>query len=157
VGTSSKTIREIAMKGKGAWLVASYEIDMHETLFDGPSALAMRNAHVESIVLHARQLCEMFLSRSTEADNVKLADLVPRVDQSERLKKLIVELDKEYGNRRTEESPCWIFNKMLLHPTKERLDGYNYDKALNRLRPILKKIVAEIESKRGRFDRRLRA
>jgi hypothetical protein len=70
------------MKGKGAWRVASYEIDMHETLFEGPSQMAISNALTESVVLHARQLCEIFLSRSTEADNVKLADLVPAGHES---------------------------------------------------------------------------
>ncbi len=145
------------MEGKGAWRVASYEIDMHETLFEGSSHRASRNAHTESIVLHARQLCEIFLSRNTDADNVKLVDLIPEDEQSERLRELIAELDREYGNRRTEESPCWVFNKMLLHPTKERLDGYNYDSALNRVRPVLKTIIAEIESKRGSFVRGLRA
>lgn len=144
-------------EGKGAWRVASYEIDMHETLFEGPSHCASRNAHTESIVLHARQLCEIFLSRSTEADNVKLADLVPVDEQSARLKELIAQLDREYGNRRTVESPCWVFNKMLLHPTKERLDGYDYESALTRVRPVLKGIIAEIESRRGLFVRRLRA
>jgi hypothetical protein len=149
--------REAGMTGKGAWLVASYEIDMHETLFEAPSPRASQNAHTESIVLHARQLCEIFLSRSAEADNIKLADLVPKDDQSERLKKLIAELRAEYGDSRTEGSPCWVFNKMLMHPTTQRTDRYDYESALNRVRPILKTIIAEIEYKKGPFSRGLRA
>jgi hypothetical protein len=144
------------MTGKGAWLVTSYEIDMHETLFEGPSPRAIENAHTESIVLHARQLCEIFLSRSNESDNIKLVDLIPEGEQSDRLKQLIAELDEEYGHRRTKGSPCWVFNKMLLHPTTERTDRYSYGVALNRIRPILKSIIAEIESKRGPFSRKLR-
>ena len=144
------------MTGKGPWAVASYEVDMHETLFEEPSPRANQNAHTESVVLHARQLCEMFLSRSNEADNIKLAHLIPEGDQSERLKELIDKLDKKYGNRRTPKSPCWVFNKMLLHPTTERMDRYDYDPALNLVRPVLKQIIAEIESKRGRFARGLR-
>jgi hypothetical protein len=145
------------MEGKGAHLVASYEIDMHETLSEYPSPRAILNAVTESKVLHARQLCEIFLSRSTEADNVKLEHLIPAVDQSERLKELIAQLDREYGNRKIDGSPCRVFNKMLLHPTTGRTDGYDYDSALNRVRPILKEIVAEIESRMGLFRRGLRA
>ena len=145
------------MTGKGAWLVASYEIDMLETLFEGPSPRASQNAYTESMVLHARQLCEIFLCRSNERDNIKLADLIPEGEQSERLKKLIVELGREYGNSKTEGSPCWVFNKMLLHQTTERTDRYDYGPALGRVSPILKIIIAEIESKRGCFSRNLSA
>ena len=145
------------MEAKGAWEVARYEVDMHETLLEGElSATALRNALTESMVLHARQLCEIFLSRSAEADNVKLSDLVSESEQSEMLKELLSELERAYGDRRTSNSPCWVFNKMLLHPTTQRIDGYNYDSALNRVRPVLKKIVTEIEAKKGSFERRLR-
>jgi len=147
------------MKGKEAWLVASYEIHMLEELLQGRHLRkVILNAITESIVLHARQLCEIFLSRSTEADNIKLVHLVPKIDQSERLKKLINELDKSYGSRKEEGSACWVFNKMLLHPTTERLDGYNYEPALKAVVPILEKIVHEIESARSQeFDRQIRA
>lgn len=145
------------MPGKGAWRVASYEIDMHENLLAGPSLATVSNALTESTVLHARQLCEIFLSCSRETDNIKLAHLVPESEQSERLQQLIHELDRAYGKVREEESARWVFNKMLLHPTTERSDSYNYERALNSVRPILKQIIAEIESIRGqRFDRRLR-
>jgi hypothetical protein len=144
------------MTGKGAWLVASYEIDMYENFDEGPSIRASQNAHTESMVLHARQLCEIFLSRSREPDNIRLADLISESDESDKLKELIVELDRNYGSGRTEGSPCWVFNKKLLHPTTERTDRYNYGPALNRVKPILKAIIAEIESKKGRFARDLR-
>ena len=112
------------MKGKGAWLVASYEVHMLEELLKGRhSRDVIRNATAESIVLHSRQLCEIFLSRSKEGDNIKLAALIPEGDQSERLKKLIAELAHKYGSRREQGSPCWVFNKKLLHPTTERSDG----------------------------------
>jgi hypothetical protein len=144
------------MEGKGAWLVASYEVDMHETLSERPSALAQHNALTESIVLHARQLCEMFLSLSNKDDNVKLADLISEGEQSAEFKKLVAELRGIYGNSRKVGSPSWVFNKMLLHPTAVRIDSYDYGPALNQVRPVLKKIIAEIESKKGSFERRLR-
>jgi hypothetical protein len=127
------------MTGKGAWLVANYEIDMHEIYLKVHRLAPARTRLPRAQFLYARQLCEIFLSRSSEADNIMLADLVPQGDQSERLKNLIAELGREYGDRRTEGSPCWLFNKMLLHPTTERSDRYDYESALNRVRPVLKK------------------
>ena len=145
------------MEGKGAWLVARYEIDMHEALSEGPSSLAISNALTESVVLHARQLCEIFLSLSKKGDNIKLADLIPEGEQSQRIKELITELRGIYGNNEKQESPCWVFNKMLLHPTTERIDRYNYEPALNQVRPVFKKIIAEIEFIKGAFERNLRS
>ncbi len=145
------------MKGKGAWLVASYEIDMSEALsFEGPSAAAVRNALTESMVLHTRQLCEMFLSRSNEKDNVKLKDLIPERQHTARLSESVAALHRIYGNSRRAGSPCWVFNKMLLHPTTIRTDGYDYGSALNQVRPFLEEIIAEIESEKGPFERKLR-
>lgn len=143
------------LKGKGAFEVLRYEIDMHEALPGGRSDQAIKNAITESMVLHVRQLCEIFLSSSKENDNIKLEDIVPKHPQSEPLITLIAELRSTYGSRRKEESPCWVFNKMLVHPTTERLDRYNYEPALNCVRPILKKIIDHIESRVGRFERRL--
>ncbi len=147
------------MTGKGAWLVASYEIHMHESLSEErPSYGVVSKALDESRVLHARQLCEIFLSIGNYPDNVTLADLVPENDQSALLKELETKLRDKYGSMNTKDSPRWVFHKMLLHPTDERLDGFNYKPALDTVRPLLKLIVAEIESiKGGQFDRRLRA
>jgi hypothetical protein len=132
---------------------------MHENLSDAAGKLVtelspavVNNALTEGRVLHARQLCEIFLSRSTENDNVRLIHLVSESDQSQQLKKLVAELDEKYGNRRTEGSPCWVFNKMLIHPTTERSDGDDYQSALDAVKPILKLIVREIELKRGQFE-----
>lgn len=147
------------MTGKEAWLVASYEIHMHESLFEErPSDGVISKALDESRVLHARQLCEIFLSIGNQPDNIKLADLVPGSDQSDRLKELITKLKYRYESIREEKSPRRVFHKMLLHPTTERLDGFDYKPALDSVRPLLKLIVAEIESTRGNlFERRLRA
>jgi hypothetical protein len=146
------SLGEAKMEGKGAWEVARYEIDMHETLSDRPSSLAMRNAVTESVVLHARQLCEMFLSLSNKDDNVKLADLISDREQSEQLRELIAELRGIYGDGRKKESPRWVFNKMLLHPTKIRTDGYDYGSALNSVRPVLKKLSLKSSPKGGRLN-----
>ncbi len=147
------------MTGKGAWRVASYEIHMHESLLEErPSDEFVSKVLDESRVLHARQLCEIFLSTgSNYPDNVTLADLVPESEQSALLKELERKLRNEYGTIDKENSPRWVFNKMLLHPTDERLDGFNYKPALDTVRPLLKLIVAEIESiRRQQFERRLR-
>jgi hypothetical protein len=119
------------MMGKGAVRVTAYEIDMLETLLEAPSAGAIRNALTESVVLHARQLCEIFLSKGRQPDDIRLEHLVPMSALSDRLLTLVEELKEKYGSSSMEESPCWVFNKMLLHPTTERLDAYNYQPALD--------------------------
>ncbi len=145
------------MTGKGAWLVSSYEIDMYENLLAEPSFAAVHNALTESKVLRARQLSEIFLAHNASADNIRLSHLVAEGDQSECLRGLIQKLREVYGNRAQRQSPYWVFHKMLLHPTTERTDSYDYEPALTSVEPILKEIIAEIESiRRQRFDRRLR-
>lgn len=94
------------MKGKEPFEVVQYEFAMHEALREGPPPdEAITNAIIESRVLHARQLCEIFLSLSKKSDNIKLEDLIPKSQQSDHLKKLIKELEETYGNREKEGSP----------------------------------------------------
>jgi hypothetical protein len=130
---------------KGPRGIAAYEIDMLENLADGPSDWAKGNALTESRVLHARQLCDIFLGRG-EQDEVRLASLLANHPQSRALRELVGELRTKYGNRNMSGSPCWVFNKKMFHPTVERTDSHDYAPALRIVEPILKKIVAEIES-----------
>src|SRR6202034_3750696 len=109
------------------------------------SRWAIGNALTESRVLHARQLCDIFLSRG-ERDDVKLANLVAEHMQSRTLAELLKDLREKYGNRTKVGSPCWVFNKKMFHPTVERTDMHDYSPALKIVEPILKKIVAEIET-----------
>lgn len=146
------------MPTKDPWPVVSYEIDMLEQL-EGPTRLAgaFRNALTESRVLHARQLCEIFLGRPpVRTDDIRLDHLVHDWNNSGRLRELVDRLSEKYGHGSVPDSPCWIFNKKMAHATFERSDNYNYETALAAVCPALKEIVAEIEFVTGKkFSRGL--
>jgi hypothetical protein len=144
--------------GRNPWPVVAYEIDMLEQL-EAPTRWrgAFRNAITESRVLHARQLCDIFLSRGSWPDDIVLAHLIPYWRDLNGLAKLVERLEKDFGSRKAPGSPCWIFNKMMAHATLERNDSYNYEAALVQVCPTLKLIVGEIESLIGeRLERGLR-
>jgi hypothetical protein len=117
------------------------------------STQVLRNAVVESAVLHARILCDILLSRTNADDDIRLTelhlpgDVDPVSDKVD--KKLLDQLAADYGNRRTPGTPCWEFNKMLAHPTTERSTSYDYSKALSTLGPTIDKSLSEIEKLRN--------
>jgi hypothetical protein len=57
---------------------------------------------------------------------------------------LIDELESVYGKADIENSPCWVLNKMLAHPTKWRMGSYNYYPALKKVGPYVLAILREI-------------
>lgn len=103
------------------------------------------NAIVESMLLHLRILVDIFLSRGADADDIKLADLLPGLKSP-----LINELRNRYGNRNTAQSPCWILNKMLAHPTMLRSNSYSYAPVLTALLPLMLPLLEEIQDARGK-------
>jgi hypothetical protein len=107
----------------------------------------LRNAVEESAVLHTRILCEIFLSPGREPDDIHLSQLFSDWHSSEfsRVREIIDKLREQYGKRRWKDSPCWIFNKMMAHPTDNRSDHYDYTPILNGLRPVIQEMIAEIE------------
>src|SRR5205814_906566 len=116
------------------WVVFDYEADMFLEMckllvannqeFSSLSG-HVRNAVVESALLHTRQLVDILLSRGSESDDINLATLVAN-DQPARLD----ELRRAYGNRNTVSSPCWTINKMLAHPTALRSSSFDYSNIL---------------------------
>ena len=148
----------MSASGRNPWPIVAYEVDMLERL-EAPTRWrgAFRNAITESRVLHARQLCDIFLSRGRWSDDIVLAHLIPYWKDLPGLRKLIEGLENEYGTRKITGSPCWTFNKKMAHATFERTDSYNYEGALGAVCPTLKLIAAEIESLIGeRLERGLR-
>jgi len=67
------------------------------------------------------------------------------------LKLHIAEMKSAYGDYKTENSPCWQFNKMLAHLTKERGFRQSYQEALDTVDPLIHKIVSELESLKPGF------
>ena len=125
-----------------------------EILFNQPdrlSELVFRNAFVEDAILHARQLCTVFLGPQ-DKDEITLSHLVPDLDtdpmkyQALREKRKI--LRKAY-DRDGENSYRKAFNQFVMHPTKLRGEGGAYEKPLRELKPLLQDFIDELERHTG--------
>jgi hypothetical protein len=144
--------------------VVRYAVDMLEALEPvQASSWEISNAVAESKVLHARELCDVVLSKrgpkgkDGDKDDILLKHLVPEDEWTEELNRLVKELRTKYGTRNDNEKPCWLFNKMMFHPTTKRSDSFDYTKALAIVQPLLDKIIREIEgiTKRPIASRRM--
>ena len=132
------------------WVVFKYEVEMFQSTLkrveeDGRDAnldtWEVRNAMVESAVLHARILADILLGTKKKGrpDDISVNDLVPGFQSNNTQK-----LRNAYGSSELEGSPCWTFNKMLAHPTKHRSSSYNYGPALRKIEPLIDSIVREV-------------
>ena len=135
------------------WVVFDYESDMFfglcELLSDDNPNYAdlphrVKNAIVESTLLHARQLVDILLSRGRQNDDINLSGLLPEFSESS-----VAQLSSFYGDRQTHGSPCWTLNKRLAHATAQRGSDYDYSLLLDQLRPILANLVQEVNEQRG--------
>ena len=143
-----------------SWDIIGYEVRMfyatYEIVLD-PSTLSQlpkvfANAVEESAVLHTRLLCDVFLSKTIGPDDIQMSELFPDFNTSNKygnLKAKIRRLRNQYGTSQRHGSHCWIFNKMMAHPTKYRGISYDYTAILRNLRPTIKDVITEIESIRG--------
>ncbi len=134
------------------WVVIDYEVDMFISLCrllkPGNQVYAamphhIKNAIVESALLHCRILADIILSRGIDNDDICLSKLLPRF-QSQALERL----RHEYGNRKDSGTPCWTLNKMLMHSTKHRCDQYDYTILLNHMYPLLATVWLEVQKHR---------
>ena len=139
---------------KDPWTIFNYEVYMLlypnylSRIYDKPKDItqrAIKNALVESRLLHIRILTEILLSKNKGfKDNLILEELIDKSTQSDFLKRLIAELNSTYGNSKQENSPCWTLNKMLAHASNLRGSSYNYSKIFDNLFPIILSILREI-------------
>src|SRR6516225_4499627 len=92
------------------WVIFDYEAEMFFTmcslLVTGNKELAglshhVRNAIVESALLHTRQLVDILLSRGSGDDDINLTTLLGTSQPAQ-----LEELRQAYGNRNTVDSPC---------------------------------------------------
>lgn len=137
------------------WVVFDYEVDMLNNmcalLRQGNAQYSslshhLRNAVVESAVLHARNLADILLSRSDPVrfpDDIRLMDLAPTFTSP-----AIAQLQAAYGTTNSTGSTCWAFNKKLAHSTTHRNDSYDYAPHLNAVVPLIFQLVSEIEQHR---------
>lgn len=130
---------------------ATYQIVLDQAALDAlPKVLA--NSVEESAVLHTRILCDVLLSNAFGADDIQLSRLLPGWRHNAKylpIKAKIAKLRDRYGTASAHGSDCWIFNKMMAHPTKQRGVSYDYTAILGALRPVIEAIIGEIESLRG--------
>jgi hypothetical protein len=138
--------------GTDPWDIVAYEA---RTLFDlsrllgdeafNPGNVIVANAVVESTCLHTRIFIDILLSKdSGRGDDIRLDQLVPGFRHSS-----VDRLRTAYGDSRTEQSLCWILNKMIAHPTLKRGTNYDYTSAIRQLLPLIKMVWQEIENHRG--------
>ncbi len=134
------------------WVVFNYEADMFfdlcSLLQEGNQEYAhltesVQNAVVECALLHVRQLVDILLSRGNDADDLNLAVFLPSFESNR-----LAELRQAYGSRNLIETPCWILNKKLAHPTTHRGSSHDYTNLLNQLAPLLADIVQQVRSLR---------
>ena len=147
------------------WGAFAYEVKMYTAMlvtYNSPATLPLfsvyfRNAIAESAVLHARILCDLFSSEGKSnghKDDIGFSDLFDDWETDKRygnLKSHIAEMNSAYGTHKTENSPCWQFNKMLAHLTKERDSRHSYEDALKTVGPLIQRIVSELESLKPGF------
>ena len=134
------------------WVVAEYEADMFFKLcqllkLKNPDYASLsqhvRNAVVESALLHTRILIDIFLSRGAKPDDIQISKLLPGFHSQ-----TLDALKKLYGDSEAPGTPCWTLNKMLAHPTEQRSDRHDYSSLLNQLHPLLNRIWAEVQQER---------
>jgi hypothetical protein len=135
------------------WAVIGYEVSMlrFAMSISGSPPPPFNNLITEAKVLHTRNLCDLCVSQLP--DDIKCSDLFDAYDtdpRCARLKGLVQTLVQQYGRSGQREDARWAFNKMAVHPTKERDTSFDYALYLARVLPVLFEIIAEMETLRGR-------
>lgn len=130
------------------WTAFEYEVQMfHETrarLAIPDRETTVRNALVESSLLHTRVLIDALLDRGQEPDNVNLKTLLNGLPKLPKLGKLATVLRTAYGNRNQVNAPCWTLNKRLAHLTSVRGDSFNYAPLYAVLDPLVRAMLHEV-------------
>jgi hypothetical protein len=136
-----------------AWRILYYEVLMflgldyiRSNLVEGGNdVLLIRNALVESSLLHIRILTDVFLSRGKQPDDINLEQLGFDTNSIEpKLAEKIDALKIAYGEPNDRSSNCWTINKRLAHPTTHRTEGYDYSDLFASLNDPLKEIIEHI-------------
>lgn len=112
----------------------------------------MKGALTESAVLHARTLCELFANPEGKFDgDLQLSHLLPDWDwgksEYKALNALLAALEKVYGHYSEADSPFRTLNRIFSPPTVTRPSVQDYADALDKILPLLRRIIAEVESK----------
>ena len=145
------------------WKIFQYEIEMHfgtreviriisgssSRLISGIDNSMINNCIVESALLHTRILVEIFLetgNRKQNPDVISISDLLSNWKQSKDLITMIEELRRLYGRASDKNSPHWVLNKYLAHPSSYRTTQYNYSQVRKVIDHIMLDIIKEIST-----------
>ena len=114
-----------------------------EPQYSRPDRVVAKNALVEALMLHTRNVVDIILSRGVKDDDIQLKHIAPGFNSS-----LIDKLRKAYGDNKTKDDPdpCWIINKRIAHPTTKRLKYItDYIDLIEKINPLLLAIFKELE------------
>lgn len=112
-------------------------------IFKNPSPL--KNAIVESLLLHTRILVNILLSGEKSDDDITLEMVYPNISSHDKTKNDIDGLKEAYNYESpTEPSPRKTLNKMFAHPTTHRSDHYDYTSILVKITPSINSILEKI-------------
>ena len=141
------------------WVVFEYEVQMYwqsrvvlakRLNPTSNEELIIKNALVESSMLHSRVLIDILLSRGPRSDDIHLEHLVTDW-QSTDLKTIIDKLKFVWGTSSQPNTPCWTLNKMLAHGTNLRADRFDYGALANSIDPIVWEAIHQIAKITGRI------
>jgi hypothetical protein len=106
--------------------------------------LRFNNCVNENVILHARNLCDF--CTSPNPNDIKPSDLFDNYEKDPKyrlLRRLVRRVQQKYRKRGKG-------SVKLAHPTKTRSTRFDYTRHLQRVRPALEDLIAEIERIRGR-------
>ena len=149
-----------------AWHIVAYEVWMYfgtRSRMKTATAIeddVLRNAIVESAIVHARILCDIFRSRATrQSGGILLTTLSRGWKRSDPmrykdLRSRVKDLVKAYGDHGVDGSPCQIFDQKALHADQARypsFQGYDYSDHFSALDPAIRGVVDAIEAMHGKL------
>lgn len=151
---------------KAAWEIFDYELMQLDGLWKHFQAashnaqpLDVRNAMVESAIIHLRILMEMLKDTPQKSDDYCLTDLIAMPDKPAALPALMQVYttdDATYSNSvvallggnpapNLRRCPKWQVDKLMFHPTKSRTTSHDWTPILNILVPLLHPIIIDLK------------
>ncbi len=149
---------------KAAWEILDYELMQLGGLWKHFQAgshnaqpLDIRNAMVESAIIHLRIVLEMLKDQPQKNDDYCLKDLILMACKPIGLPALIqiytddstysgfvVALLKGDPGTNMKKSPKWQIDKLMFHPTKNRTTSHDWTPILNVLVPRLSPVIDDL-------------